>query len=123
MRRVALAGSIATLGSAWALSSAWAQLPPPPVDGQRVYVNAGCAYCHGNEGEGGWNGERLEGNRRMPDAALVVNMILFGGAFMQGFADELSNEQIAAVANYIRNSWGNSAPPITIEYVATTRGE
>lgn len=121
--RKALSGLIGALAAGVSLVPAIAQVAPPAVDGRRVYVNAGCAYCHGEEGEGGWNGERLDGNRRMPDTPLVVNMILFGGAFMQGFADELSDEEIAAVANYIRNSWGNSAPPITLEYVATTRGE
>ena len=39
---------------------------------------------------------------------------------MASFA-HLSDEELAAVLTYIRNSWGNSAAPITAEEVANER--
>jgi mono/diheme cytochrome c family protein len=35
----------------------------------------------------------------------------------------LSDEQIAAVATYIRNSWGNRAEPVTSHAVKVLRAE
>jgi cytochrome c oxidase cbb3-type subunit 2 len=40
---------------------------------------------------------------------------------MVGFADQLTDEEIAAIANHERSSWGNSASPITAEQVAKIR--
>jgi len=33
----------------------------------------------------------------------------------------MTDQQIADVTNYIRNSWGNSAPAVTAEQVAKAR--
>jgi hypothetical protein len=35
----------------------------------------------------------------------------------------LKDKEIAAVINYVRQSWGNSAPPILVEQVAAVREE
>jgi hypothetical protein len=35
----------------------------------------------------------------------------------------LKDDQIAAVLTYIRNSWGNAAPPVSPEFVAKIREE
>jgi len=40
---------------------------------------------------------------------------------MPAYARQLSDEEIAAVANYIRNSWGNSGPLVTPAQVAKAR--
>ena len=40
---------------------------------------------------------------------------------MPAYAKQLSDEQIAAVTNYIRNSWGNAAPLVTPAQVAKAR--
>jgi mono/diheme cytochrome c family protein len=40
---------------------------------------------------------------------------------MPAYANELSDEEIAAVTNYIRNSWGNVALLVTAEQVAKAR--
>ena len=42
---------------------------------------------------------------------------------MPAYARQLSDEEIAAVANYIRNSWGNSGPLVTPAQVAKARKE
>jgi mono/diheme cytochrome c family protein len=42
---------------------------------------------------------------------------------MPAYAKQLSDEQIAAVTNYIRNSWGNAAPVVTPGQVKKARRE
>jgi mono/diheme cytochrome c family protein len=36
---------------------------------------------------------------------------------MMGFHDRLTSEEIAAILSYIRNSWGNHAPPVSFRQV------
>jgi mono/diheme cytochrome c family protein len=40
---------------------------------------------------------------------------------MPAYAKELSDQEIADVATYIRNSWGNSASAVTAEQVERAR--
>ena len=40
---------------------------------------------------------------------------------MPAYAKDLSDQQVADVTNYIRNSFGNSAPVVTAEQVAKAR--
>ena len=40
---------------------------------------------------------------------------------MPAYAKDLSDQQVADVTNYIRNSFGNSAPAVTAEQVAKAR--
>jgi mono/diheme cytochrome c family protein len=40
---------------------------------------------------------------------------------MPGYARQLSDQQIADVTNYIRNSWGNAAPVVKADQVAKAR--
>lgn len=42
---------------------------------------------------------------------------------MAPWGKTLKDDQIAAVLTYVRNEWGNQAPPITKEYVAKIREE
>jgi mono/diheme cytochrome c family protein len=80
----------------------------PTEDQRQAFLAAGCGGCHGPEGGGGV-GPALAGNPNLVDTEMVVTQILEGGNGMPAFADTLTNEEIAAVANYIRNSWGNTA--------------
>jgi mono/diheme cytochrome c family protein len=50
---------------------------------------------------------------------LVVNEMTYSNA-MPGFPN-LSNEEIAYIASYIRNSFSNSAEPVSISEVAQVR--
>jgi mono/diheme cytochrome c family protein len=51
------------------------------------------------------------------DPADIVNVVLLGippqngSIAMPSFAGEMSDQQIAALANYVRTSWGNTAAP------------
>jgi mono/diheme cytochrome c family protein len=90
--------------------------------GEQAYAAAGCAGCHGQEGGGGV-GPALAGNANLNNATLVVTQILQGGETMPPFADRLSDEEVAAVANYIRTAWGNmAAEMIAPADVAAMRG-
>jgi mono/diheme cytochrome c family protein len=40
---------------------------------------------------------------------------------MVPWRDTMTDEQIAAVATYIRSTWGNKAPPVTIDEVKAQR--
>jgi len=40
---------------------------------------------------------------------------------MPGYAGKFSDQEIADVTNYIRNSWGNAAPLVTPAQVAKAR--
>jgi mono/diheme cytochrome c family protein len=40
---------------------------------------------------------------------------------MPSFAWTLTDDQVAAVATYIRNAWGNHAPPVETATVGQTR--
>lgn len=113
------------------------QTPPPPrapirrdealmATGKHVYEQR-CADCHGDDGRG-FPGiyPALAGNRAvtMDSATNVVAAIASGGYppstrgnprpfGMPPFGHELSRDDLAAVATYIRGSWGNHAPPVT----------
>jgi mono/diheme cytochrome c family protein len=109
---------------------------PPQVDpmvlGRRVFNN--CMACHQQDGKGlpgtypPLAGSELVQARSEVPVALVLHG-LEGPVSVKGETydnampswKQLSDEQIAAVLTYERNSWGNSAPPITAEQVAAVR--
>lgn len=69
---------------------------------------ANCAVCHGPTGGGGI-GPALAGNSILGNAAFVAERILHGFIEhgMPGFGTALDDHQIAAIATFVRNSWGN----------------
>ncbi|MEX2536799.1 MAG: c-type cytochrome [Trueperaceae bacterium] len=87
--------------------------------GETVYQQY-CAGCHGQEG-GGLEGPRLANNSNMGDEQLVLGQIIRGGDYMPAFGNLLSDDAIAAVATYIRNSWENDFGPVTEEQVNEAR--
>ncbi len=114
------------------------QLPPKPAadprkeQGATVYLNV-CSQCHQAEGQGIANAiPPLSGN----DAAAatgpenVISAVLGGlpgqGDYgpMPAFADALTDQQVADVANYVRTAWGNpGTPDATTALVASLRGQ
>lgn len=80
-----------------------------------------CAVCHRVSGEGRQGkGPKLAGNSRLSDPNFVIHQILHGSTFMPAFAT-LTDKQVAAVATYIRTSWGNNFGPVTKEEVTNAR--
>jgi mono/diheme cytochrome c family protein len=115
---------LGAVGLAAALSSTGvrAQEPAAEPDGAQVYATVGCSACHGTNGEGGV-GPALAGNTNIDDATVVINQVLNGGEIMPPIGQGLTDAQVAAVINFVRSSWGNTAAePVTAEQVATVRG-
>ena len=48
----------------------------------------------------------------MGDAAFIARQLRDGMSEMPGFGSVLSNEDLAAVATYVRGSFGNDFPPL-----------
>jgi mono/diheme cytochrome c family protein len=92
----------------------------PLSHGAEVFKSARCFACHGELGGGGV-GPKLAGNRMLAVGQFVMARILIGGGVMPAFGGELSNDDIAAVANYVRNSWGNDFGSVQPGDVVTTR--
>ena len=99
-----------------------------------VLYDVSCAACHGRDGKGSVIFPALAGNANVTQvrADTVVRMILAGGKgaatpkaptgpAMPGFDWRLNNEQTAAILTYIRNNWGNQAPPVSSETVGRLR--
>jgi mono/diheme cytochrome c family protein len=111
--------------------------PPSPAqmaDGEKLY-KAACVSCHEADGRGAPRiYPPLPGNANLQsaDPASALRIILDGAetvttprapnkGSMPAYAKQWSDQQIADVTNYIRNSWGNAAPAVTAAQVATAR--
>ena len=98
-----------------------AATPSPAVtSGHDVFMQLGCFACHGELGYGG-AGPSFRNDKLLAADQYVVGQILIGRGIMPAFAHKLNNDQIAAVATYVRNSWGNTFGPISAEDVAKAR--
>jgi mono/diheme cytochrome c family protein len=103
-------------------------------DGEAIYVD-NCSACHRANGQGA---ARLfpplagDSAAQSIDPTTLARIILTGvrsiptpGAptplAMPPYGSKLSDAQIAAVATYVRNSWGNVAPAVSASQVATLR--
>lgn len=85
--------------------------------GQQLY-EAECALCHQAGGLGNPpTFPALSGNDQLSDLGNIVSNIHQGQGNMPPFPD-LTAEQIAALATYIRNSWGNAFGGVMTEEVA-----
>ncbi|MCA9839792.1 MAG: c-type cytochrome [Trueperaceae bacterium] len=73
--------------------------------GQQRYTQV-CSACHGLQG-GGDVGPPLAGNPNLDNTQLVLSTILFGRGVMPAFS-LYPDEDIAAIASYIRSSWSNA---------------
>ncbi len=113
-----------------------AQAPDQAVMRQgRAIWEDDCSACHGMDGEGvAGMLPRLKGNPNLQqnDPTTTLHFILAGTRrtatddaptrfAMPAFHWKLDDAQVAAVATYARNSWGNSAPPVDAEQVAELR--
>ena len=111
--------------------------PPAAVAmraGGAIFSDA-CTACHR---EGGVGSARLfpplagSAAVQQVDPTSVIRLILAGGRTgptlarpsalsMPSFALKLDDQQVADVATYARNSWGNHAPPVSADQVADLR--
>lgn len=104
---------------------------PSVQNGQQVY-EANCISCHQEQGEGipgAFPALAKTGN--LADKNKLVKIILQGmrgpinakGVKYDGemASVSLSDKETADVINYIRNSWGNKAPMISVADVAAAK--
>ncbi|MGD8427791.1 MAG: cbb3-type cytochrome c oxidase subunit II [Balneolaceae bacterium] len=106
------------------------------IDGASIYAN-NCSSCHQNNG-GGIPGAFPA----LSEAPAVTNndptehirIVLYGlqgkkingktySAAMPPWGKQLSDEEVAAVINHERTSWGNNAPTVTADDVARIRND
>lgn len=80
-----------------------------------------CAACHGDEGQGAF-GPALAGSPTLSSTSFVVGRIINGFVehSMPPFG-HLSDEQIAGISTFIRDSWSNEFGAVTTEEVAELR--
>jgi mono/diheme cytochrome c family protein len=102
--------------------------------GQAIYVDD-CAACHAVDGKAApTDFPPLPGAAvtQQTDPTTIVRFILSGTQTvatdarptpfsMPSYGWKLTDAQVAAVATYVRNSWGNSAPPVSAADVAKLR--
>jgi mono/diheme cytochrome c family protein len=93
--------------------------PEQAALGKSVYED-NCASCHQSDGSGQKaNIPALAGNKALASQQPndVIMAVLYGfppqGTWgpMASFAKTLNDDQIAAVANYVRTAWGNGGEP------------
>ena len=101
----------------------------PVIDGAALYAT-NCQACHQANGEGLKGAfPPLKGSPVVndKDATLMANLILQGYnprpeyGVMPGFAAKLTDAEIAAIMSHERSAWGNSAPPVTADFVKQLR--
>jgi mono/diheme cytochrome c family protein len=104
------------------------------ADGARIYKGA-CVACHEADGSGSPRiYPPLPGNANLQatDPSSTLRIILDGAqtlttprapntGSMPAYARKLTDQEIADVATYIRNAWGNAAPAVTPAEVAKAR--
>jgi mono/diheme cytochrome c family protein len=116
--------------------------PPKPIPagdpmmrvGQAIYRD-NCAACHTAEGTGIpqlFSALKSNPAVQSDDATNLIRIVLQGtqsvatdlvptAAAMPAHGWKLSDEEVAAVITYIRNSWGNAAPLVTASDVESIR--
>ena len=109
--------------------------PDMPL-GARLYLD-NCAACHFVSGKGAAEiFPELQGNPMVvaKGAEPLLSVILNGAAssvterrpmqlVMQGYADRLDDEEVAALANFLRTGWGNQAPNVSASDVSKVRAK
>jgi mono/diheme cytochrome c family protein len=100
--------------------------PQQMARGEKLYAQQ-CAQCHGDNGEGAAGVyPRLAGNRAVTlEAPHNTVQAILGGGFapataghprpygMPPYRTLLTDDEVAAVATFVRQSWGNQAPAVS----------
>lgn len=104
------------------------------LSGERLYIR-NCQVCHQSNGQGVRGvfpplvgTKYVLGNEERLIALVLhgvqgpfeVNGVMYNGV-MPGHGSTLPDEQVSAILNYIRTSWGNEAPEIPVEKVREVR--
>ncbi|WP_209427869.1 cytochrome c [Pararhodobacter sp. SW119] len=94
------------------------------TDGEALYRTT-CQACHMEDGhgaEGAGAHPPLAGNPKLQSRHFLAGVILTGYHGMPRFGDKMSDEQVAAVTNYLRSHFGNDySDRISADEVAALR--
>jgi len=104
--------------------------------GEAIFTDT-CSACHMRSGEGVEHlFPKLAGNAivTQDDPASLIRIIIAGGRAaatderptspaMPSLGYRLDDDEVTAVVTYVRNSWGNAAPPVSIETVRALRSK
>jgi cytochrome c oxidase cbb3-type subunit 2 len=104
------------------------------ISGSKVFAST-CAGCHGPEGAGVTGVFPALASNQVVNAADPtehIKVVLHGlqgravggttyGAQMPAFGPQLSDQEIAAVIDFERTSWGNHGTPVSAQQVAAVR--
>ena len=93
--------------------------------GQEIY-QTDCIACHGVNGSGILYRKSVLNNSALVtgDPEAVIAIILYGRqgtGTMPGWHMTLTDQEVAAVATYIRQAWSNQADPVTASMVTKVR--
>lgn len=92
--------------------------------GEALYVNV-CQACHMSKGEGAIGAGRypaLAKNASLAASDYVLQVVLNGQRAMPPFARLMSDDQVAAIVNYVRTHLGNDyADAVTAADVKSAR--
>lgn len=119
MMKLALLGLLPGLSAGLLAGAALGEEPSGP-SGLDTFMQSGCFACHGQLGYGG-AGPGFRGDKMLAAQDYVIARILLGGGIMPAFGEKLSDQEIAAVATYIRTSWGNDFGSVDPKQVAKAR--
>ena len=87
-------------------------------EGEGLYTQ-NCAGCHQATGTGLPGAfPALAGDANLADAKLIVSAVHKGKNTMPAVGAAFSDQQLAAVATYVRNSWGNNFGGVSAEQAA-----
>ena len=91
-------------------------------DGEAIYRNV-CAGCHMPDGRGATGAyPALFRNAKLEAAGYPVLLVVNGRKAMPDFGRLLSDDQVAAVVNYIRSNFGNAyADRVSVNDVKAAR--
>ena len=110
----------------------------PNLSRGKVVFDMACALCHGADGMGKpgqfpplagseWvNAPGVNRLIRIPLVGLVGPIMVKGQEWnlaMTAMGASLSDEDLAAALSYIRQAWGNKAPPVAAAQVKAVRAE
>lgn len=107
--------------------------PSMPL-GARLYID-NCAACHFVTGKGApgifpelADNDLVTGSEVKPLISIILNGAEVPSTqkrpmrlVMQGYADRLSDEEVAELANFVRSAWGNEASAVKASDVAAVR--
>ncbi len=127
-RRITIAAFLGIMGLATVVVVGCSEKKAPSfLQGQEIF-KADCLACHGANGGGVLYPKTVLVNSALVtgDPNKVIAVILFGRegeGVMPGWYMNLSDQEVAAVATYIRQDWSNRAGPITPAMVAEFRAK